>query len=74
MKEVYMEIVQNDFNGDHDAYMQELAKEPCKKMVYIDDVACPNCFNYTLHRNETEATCEICGEDFIYIGSILRFK
>lgn len=74
MKEVYMEIVQNDFNGDHDAYMQELAKQSCEELVYIDDTPCPNCFNYTLHRNETEAICEICGKDFIYIGSILRFK
>jgi len=74
MKEVYMETIERDFNGDHDAHIQELAKQSCEEFSYVEDVPCPNCNNYTLHRTESEATCEVCAQDFIYVGSALRFK
>jgi len=74
MKEVYMETIERDFNGDPDAHIQELAKQSCEEFSYVEDVPCPNCFNTTLHRNELEAICDTCGQDFIYVGSSLRFK
>lgn len=74
MKEVYMETIERDFNGDHDAHIQELAKQSCEEFSYVEHVPCPNCLNITLHRNELEAICDTCGQDFIYVGSSLRFK
>lgn len=74
MKEVFMETIERDFNGDHDAHIQELAKQACEEFSYLEDTPCPNCLNRTLHRNETEAVCEACAQEFIYVGSSLRFK
>lgn len=74
MKEVYMDIVERDFNGDHDAHIQALAKQSCEEFSYMADTPCPNCLNKSLHRNETQAVCEVCGQDFIYVGTALRFK
>ncbi len=73
MKEVYMEMVERDFKGDHDAHIQELAKQSCEEFIYTD-TPCPNCLNKSLHRNEIEAICEVCAQEFIYVGSALRFK
>ena len=73
MKEVYMEMVERDFKGDHDAHIQELAKQSCEGFIYTD-TSCPNCLNKSLHRNEIEAICEVCAQEFIYVGSALRFK
>jgi hypothetical protein len=74
MKEVYMEMIEQDFNGDHNAHIQELAKQSCEEFSYLEDTPCPNCLNKTLHRNETEAVCEACAQEFIYVRSSLRFK
>ena len=73
MKEVYMETIERDFNGDPDAHIQALAKQSCEEFSYVE-TPCPNCFNNSLHRNEVEAVCDTCGQDFIYVGSALRFK
>jgi ribosomal protein S27E len=74
MKEVYMEIIERDFNGDQDAHIQALAEQSCEEFSYMNDVPCPNCFNNTLHRNETEAVCEVCAQEFVFVGSSIRFK
>ncbi len=74
MKEVYMETIERDFSGDYDAHIQELAKQSCEEFSYLEDTPCPNCLNMTLHRNETQAVCEVCAQEFIYVGSALRFK
>jgi hypothetical protein len=74
IKEVYMEMIERDFNGDHDAHIQALAKQSCEEFSYLEDTPCPNCFNRRLQRNETEAVCKSCGREFIYVGTALRFK
>jgi len=74
MKEVYMEIIERDFNGDQDAHIQALAEQSCEEFSYMNDTPCPNCFNNGLHRNETEAICEACSQEFVFVGSSIRFK
>lgn len=74
IKEVYMDMIERDFNGNPDAHIQALAKQSCEEFSYVEEVPCPNCFNRTLYRNELEAVCDTCGQDFIYVGSSLRFK
>lgn len=74
IKEVYIDMIERDYNGDPDAHIQALAKQSCEEFSYVENTRCPNCLNSTLHRNELEAVCDTCGQDFIYIGSVLRFK
>lgn len=74
MKEYFMEIVERDFNGDLDAYNHDLARQSCEEFIEIDDVPCPNCNSYHMERNEAEANCFTCGQEYVYIGNSLRFK
>ena len=74
MKEVFMEMIEHDYHGDHNAYLEDLAKQSCEEFSYVNEQQCPNCLNYTIHRNETDVVCDACGQDFIYVGSSLRFK
>lgn len=74
MKEVFMEMIEREYKGDHDAYLEDLAKQSCEEFSYLEDVLCPNCMTKSLHRNETECYCEACAQEFIYVGSALRFK
>jgi len=74
MKEIYMELIENEYKGDYDAYIQDLAKQSCEELKYLDNLCCPNCFEKTLHGNESLAICEACAQEFIFIGNALRFK
>ena len=74
MKEYFMEIVERDFNGDLDAYTYDQARQSCEEFIEIDDTPCPNCGSYHMERNETEAKCFTCGQEYVYIGNSLRFK
>jgi hypothetical protein len=53
---------------------QELAKEKLEKFIKVDATPCPNCFKPSLLRNESEASCEACGQGFYYVKGALRFK
>lgn len=75
MKEIYMEMIEQDYQGDHDAFIQEMARQTCEEFIEIDDTLCPNCSSHNMERNETEARCLDCGQEFVYVeGEILRFK
>ena len=67
MKELYIQQ-QEEFE------YQELAKEKLEKFIKVDATPCPNCFKPTLLRNESEASCEACGQGFYYENGALRFK
>jgi hypothetical protein len=73
MKEVYMEIIERDFNGDLDAHIQELARQSCEEYIEEGGTPCPNCNMPTLLRNESNAKCTECAQEFVYVGSALRF-
>tara|TARA_R110002051_G_scaffold294404_1_gene359681 strand:- start:4840 stop:5073 length:234 start_codon:yes stop_codon:yes gene_type:complete len=74
MKEIFMEMVEKEYNGDHDAYIQDLARQTCEEFIKDEDTMCPNCNNPALERNETEARCINCGQAYVWVGSALRFK
>ena len=75
MKEIFMEMVEHEYNGSHDAFIQDMAKQTCKEFVPWNQDTCLNCNNTTMERNETEARCLACGHEFVYVdGEILRFK
>lgn len=74
MKELFMEIVERDFNGDLDAYTQDQARVTCEEFVPDTETQCPNCYENGLERNESEARCVWCGQQFVFVGSALKFK
>ena len=74
MKEVFMEMIEHEYKGDHDAYLQDLARITCEEFIPINEPPCPNCFNHSLHRNETEFVCDVCAQEFIEVNNALRFK
>ena len=45
-----------------------------EEFIKVDATPCPNCFKPTLLRNESEASCEACGQGFDYVKGALRFK
>jgi|TARA_R110000787_G_scaffold38547_1_gene96998 hypothetical protein len=74
MKEIFTEIIENEYRGDYDAYIQDLAKQTCEEFIPMNEPPCPNCFNHSLHRNETEFVCDVCAQEFIEVNNALRFK
>tara|TARA_R110002167_G_scaffold177167_2_gene376922 strand:+ start:4997 stop:5194 length:198 start_codon:yes stop_codon:yes gene_type:complete len=42
--------------------------------IKVDDTPCPDCMEPALLRNESEAFCESCGQEYIINGKSLRFK
>jgi len=73
MKELYMKM-REEYQGSEDAFIQELARPTCEEFIKVDDNPCPNCYEPALLRNETQALCESCGQEFVYVESSLRFK
>tara|TARA_R100001443_G_C3211173_1_gene143446 strand:+ start:20 stop:253 length:234 start_codon:yes stop_codon:yes gene_type:complete len=74
MKQIFMDMVEREYNGDHDAYIQDLARQTCEEFIRDEDTLCPNCTQPALERNESEARCINCGQNYIYVGQALRFK
>jgi len=74
MKEVFMEMIEHEYKGDHDAYLQDLARQTCEEFSHVNEQPCPNCNEFALSRIESEASCEVCGRAFIYVNNALRFK
>jgi hypothetical protein len=74
MKEVFMDQFNNEYQGSHDAFIHGLAQATIEEFIKDEDTPCPNCNNFSLERNESEAACTNCGQDYILIGSSLRFK
>jgi Zn finger protein HypA/HybF involved in hydrogenase expression len=72
MKKLFMDIIQQKYNGDYDAFIEELSKQTCEEFVPVDTV-CPNCFKSSISRNETNAKCDACGQDFVYVENSLKF-
>ncbi len=75
MKEIWAEMLQNEYRGDYDAYIQDLARQTCEEFIPVENHLCPNCMSNSIVRNETEIQCESCAQEFILVEkNILRFK
>ena len=74
MKEVWMEMLQNEYKGDYDAYLEDLARQTCEEFIPMDETRCPNCFGRTLHQNESDIICDACRQSFVQVENALRFK
>lgn len=75
MKAIYMEMLDEEYNGSHDAFIQDLSRRTCEEFIPWNANTCLNCDSINMERNETEARCLDCGQEFVYVeGEILRFK
>ena len=73
MKELFIEQQNEAYNGSHDSMIKELAKKTIEEYIIEGDTPCPNCNMLTLLRNESNAKCSECAQEFVYIGNALRF-
>lgn len=44
MKEIFMAQMEEKYQGDHDAMIQDMARVTCEELVPDMDHVCPNCF------------------------------
>ena len=73
MKEIFMQMVEHEYNGDHDAYVQDMARQSCEEFVHVPEEDCGNCDTPVIVRNENTAVCEACGIQYIYVEGTKRF-
>mgnify|MGYP003683288547 FL=1 len=79
MKELFIEQ-QNEMEADntfykgvHDSMIHSYARKAIEEYIEEGDTPCPNCNMPTLLRNESNAKCTECAQEFVYVGSALRF-
>tara|TARA_Y100000385_G_scaffold217025_1_gene226045 strand:- start:72 stop:347 length:276 start_codon:yes stop_codon:yes gene_type:complete len=74
MKELFIEQQEElEYRGAHDAMIHSYARKAIEEYIEEGDTPCPNCNMPTLLRNESNAKCTECGQEFVYVGSALRF-
>ena len=76
IKELFIQMQQEDYNGNPDAYMKKYVEE-LENAEVKEQIACPNCFKHSLVPTEEEniLECKDCGYDFIRIDyNTLRFR
>jgi predicted amidophosphoribosyltransferase len=74
MKEIFIEQMEKEYNGDHDAYIRAQAEQACEEFLKDEEHMCPNCMNPALESNETESRCINCGQKYVWVDSTLRYK
>ena len=74
MKAIFMERMEDEYQGNHDAFIHGLAQASCEELIKDEEHMCPNCRYPALERNETEARCVHCAQEYIFVNSALRFK
>jgi hypothetical protein len=80
MKELFIEQ-QNEMEADntfykgvHDSMTHSYARKAIEEYIDAPDTPCPNCNMPTLLRNESNAKCTECAQEFVYVdGGALRF-
>tara|TARA_R110002072_G_scaffold253434_1_gene412264 strand:- start:93 stop:344 length:252 start_codon:yes stop_codon:yes gene_type:complete len=79
MKELFIEQ-QNEMEADntfykgvHDSMIHSYARKAIEEYIEEGETPCPNCNMPALLRNESNAKCTECAQEFVYVGSALRF-
>ena len=78
MKEAFMQMMEDGWNGSNYEYLQRYANTLKKdKKIYMP-LPCPNCFDKTLLFNSTtDIKCESdgCGQEFTLVdANTIRYK
>tara|TARA_R110002126_G_scaffold924_9_gene5586 strand:- start:468 stop:701 length:234 start_codon:yes stop_codon:yes gene_type:complete len=74
MKEIFMQKMEEKYQGSHEAMIADMARQTCEEFIKDEEQMCPNCMQPGIERNETEATCINCGQEYVFVNSALRFK
>lgn len=79
MSEIHIRMLEEDFQGDPDAYLEAYVNnmEPRPIDILHKDILCPNCNKEHLTRiNKVDMSCTKCGHDFVYIANhnTVKFK
>jgi len=80
MKELFIEQ-QNEMEADntfykgvHDSMIHSYARKAIEEYIEEGETPCPNCNMPSLLRNESNAKCTECAQEFVYVdGGALRF-
>ena len=80
MKELFIEH-QNEMEADntfykgvHDSMIHSYARKAIEEYIEEGETPCPNCNMPSLLRNESNAKCTECAQEFVYVdGGALRF-
>tara|TARA_R110000803_G_scaffold201610_1_gene266438 strand:- start:51 stop:287 length:237 start_codon:yes stop_codon:yes gene_type:complete len=74
MKELFIEM-QDElmYKGSDDPMIQSLSRKAIEEYIIEGETPCPNCNQPSLLRNESNAKCLECAQEFVYVGSALRF-
>jgi hypothetical protein len=73
MKEVFIDQYNQEHKGNHDAFIHSMSRRAIEEYITEGDTPCPNCSQPTLLRNESNAKCLECAQEFVYVGEALRF-
>lgn len=69
MKEVFMEMIQKQYDGDYDKFLEQNTKQ-----WVAQETHCPNCSNDHLLQREDDYVCEACAQEFVKVEGALRFR
>ena len=69
MKEVFMEMIQQQYGGDYNKFLEQNTKQ-----WVSEETPCPNCHNQSLLQREDDYLCEACAQEFVEIEGALRFR
>ena len=74
MKELFMKQQEElEYRGSEDAIIHSLSRKAIEEYIQEGETPCPNCNQPTLLRNELNAKCTECAQEFVYVESSLRF-
>jgi ribosomal protein L37AE/L43A len=74
MKELFIARQEElEYQGSHDAMIHSLSRKAIEEYINEGETPCPNCNQTSLLRNESNAKCTECAQEFTYVGSALRF-
>tara|TARA_B100000497_G_scaffold61359_1_gene69648 strand:- start:23 stop:262 length:240 start_codon:yes stop_codon:yes gene_type:complete len=75
MKELFIEKQEElEYRGVHDSMIHSYARKAIEEYIEEGDTPCPNCNQPSLLRNESNAKCTECAQEFVYVdGGALRF-
>lgn len=74
MKDVYIRMQEELYSSDPNEYLKKVAAEYAQAQPDQSDILCPNCMKTRLTKINDDAECSGCGQSFILIGNVVRFK
>lgn len=76
MKEVFMQMREDEWQGDPNEYLKQYVQKYKQDYdIHITETPCPNCFTSHLFQvSHDDFYCEVCAYEFVKVDNALRFK